>query len=90
MEYVHIPVQWERPTRTDLERFARAMDERRGQRIWVHCAANMRVSVFMALYRVIGLGWPLERALDDVRALWTPNDVWQRFIDEVMEAERGP
>jgi uncharacterized protein (TIGR01244 family) len=88
LEYVHIPVLWERPTRADLEAFFRTMEEHQGKSVWVHCAANMRVSVFVALYRALILGWPLERALPDVYALWVPNETWQRFID-TMAVEHG-
>ena len=90
LEYVHIPVQWEQPTRGDLERFCCVIDAHRDVKVWVHCAANMRVSVFMALYRVNRLGWHLEEALQDVHALWTPNSVWQAFIGGVMQGERAP
>ena len=85
MEYVHIPVPWEHPARDHLERFFEAMDARRGQRLFVHCAANMRVSAFMALYRVQRLGWPQDRALDFVDVPTFP-PVWQTFIEEMLAA----
>lgn len=48
--------------RDQLFAFFAAMDRHRGERVWVHCAANMRVSVFLGLYRVIRQGWERERA----------------------------
>lgn len=81
MHYVHIPVIWQRPTAGDLEAFSAAMDGHAVQRVYVHCAANMRVSAFMLLYRVRNLGWPLAEALPDLAALWEPNQTWQAFID---------
>ena len=84
LEYVHIPVVWERPTRADLEKFLQAMDGYKDRRVFVHCIANMRVSVFMALYRVLRLGWSLEEALDDVHQLWVPDETWQRFMDDML------
>ena len=85
MEYVHIPVPWEHPARDHLERFFEAMDARRDQRLFVHCAANMRVSAFMALYRIHRLGWPKDKALDFVDVPAFP-PVWQAFIEEMMAA----
>jgi len=85
MAYIHIPVQWERPTRADLERFCDAMEARRRKKIFVHCAANMRVSVFMALYRILRLGWERERAFVDVTRIWQPNETWAAFIEEMLE-----
>ena len=56
LAYVHIPVQFAAPTEADLLAFFAAMDAQSGERLWVHCAANMRVSAFPGLYRVIKLG----------------------------------
>jgi len=85
MEYVHIPVPWEHPARDHLERFFEAMDARRDQRLFVHCAANMRVSAFMALYRIHRLGWAEDEALDFVDVPAFP-PVWQAFIEEMLAA----
>ncbi len=84
MEYAHLPVIWERPTRHDLERFFDVMDSSQDKKVFVHCAANMRVSVFMALYRILRLGWSEEKAFDWVKQIWTPNNTWQTFIDEIL------
>jgi len=84
MTYVHIPVLWEAPQKADLETFFAVMDVHRDKRVYVHCAANMRVSCFVALYRILRLGWDREEAFQDVFRIWTPNEDWQSFIDEVM------
>lgn len=86
MRYVHIPVVWESPTMDDLERFFAVMDENRGRKVLVHCALNMRVSCFVFLYRVLRLGVSEEVAWADVLEIWEPNEVWQRFMDEVLES----
>jgi protein tyrosine phosphatase (PTP) superfamily phosphohydrolase (DUF442 family) len=85
MRYIHIPVVWERPLRADLERFFEVMDELTGKRIFVHCAANKRVSAFMALYRQQRQGWSAEAVMPDVLAIWEPDDVWRRFLQEMIE-----
>lgn len=81
LDYICIPVVWERPTDADLDRFLEAMQGLRDRKVFVHCAANMRASVFIALYRVIVLGWPAAHALQEVRRIWEPDEVWQGFID---------
>lgn len=85
MEYVHIPVIWENPTLENLDDFFSAMDLLRGKKVFVHCAANMRVSVFMALYRVRYLGWKVEQAVEDVHRIWKPNAIWDAFIQQALE-----
>ena len=41
MTYVHIPVKFDAPQRADFDRFTRVLDACAGQRVFVHCAANM-------------------------------------------------
>src|SRR5512139_3905007 len=76
MDYVHIPVAFGAPAESDLLAFFAAMDAYRDGRIWLHCAANMRVTAFLGLYRVIRLGWEEERAFELLRGLWQPDAVW--------------
>jgi len=80
IEYVHIPVQFGAPTTRDLSLFFDAMDHSKGRRVWIHCAANMRVTAFLGLYWQLREGWPEERAFSLMRGVWQPNDVWSSFI----------
>ncbi|HEY5683173.1 MAG TPA: protein tyrosine phosphatase family protein [Sulfuricaulis sp.] len=84
MRYIHIPVVWERPTRTDLEQFFETMDKLSGHRLFIHCAANKRVSVFVSLYRRLRLGWPPEDVIPDVEAIWEPDAVWRSYMDDMV------
>jgi protein tyrosine phosphatase (PTP) superfamily phosphohydrolase (DUF442 family) len=84
MAYLHIPVQFATPTESDLMAFFAAMDANDGRRVWIHCAANYRVSAFLGLYRVIRLGWQRDPAFDLMRGLWQPNEVWSSFIDAML------
>jgi len=87
MDYVHIPVVWDAPTMADLERFFAVMEGYRDKKVFVHCAVNMRVSVFVLLYRVLRLGVPLGEARKDMLEIWAPNEVWQSFMEDAL-AER--
>jgi uncharacterized protein (TIGR01244 family) len=88
MRYIHIPVQFKAPTEADLDEFFAAMDAHQGERVWVHCAANWRVSAFVGLYRVLRQGWEREQAFALQRNLWEPDEVWAPFI-EAMLNQRG-
>ncbi|KGD62659.1 hypothetical protein Y5S_03614 [Alcanivorax nanhaiticus] len=46
LHYIHIPVDFKQPTDWDYKRFCHAMKEVGDNPVWVHCAANMRVSAF--------------------------------------------
>jgi len=85
MDYVHIPVQFGRPTKAELKAYMDAMDSYSGRNVWVHCAANMRVTAFLGLYRVLRLGWEQERAFEVMRSVWEPNEVWAAFIAGALE-----
>lgn len=85
MEYVHIPVIWENPTLEDIQRFFTVMETNADQNVFVHCAANMRVSAFMYLYRLIHEHISEEDAKQDLHQIWVPNENWQKFIAQVIE-----
>ena len=99
MQYIAIPVVWDLPTRRDLDEFMDAMDAHSDETLLVHCQANYRVSGFMALYRILRLGWDPSEALKDVRRIWNPADypVWEKFMEANLsaaphrpESEAGP
>jgi uncharacterized protein (TIGR01244 family) len=80
LDYVHIPVKFDAPTIQDLQAFFEAMERHADRRVWVHCAANMRVTAFLGLFRALRQGCSEERAFEPMRSVWTPNAVWSRFI----------
>jgi protein tyrosine phosphatase (PTP) superfamily phosphohydrolase (DUF442 family) len=83
MDYRTVPVVWEAPRLSDFEQFVPLMDSLAGQKIFVHCAANYRVSMFMALYGERRWGWTRAQADAHIRRMWEPDEVWARFIEEV-------
>ena len=40
MKYIHIPVEWNNPTRENLRDFFQAMDAHQDEKVLVHCQAN--------------------------------------------------
>jgi len=84
MKYIHIPVEWNNPTKQNLDDFFSAMDEHKDEKVLVHCQANYRASSFIMLYRVLRLGWRKDDAIPVMEKMWNPEDfpVWQKFIDE--------
>lgn len=82
LAYEHIPVQWENPTDEDLSAFFQTMERYKHKKVFLHCAANKRVSVFVALYRISCLGWPEPLALKDVHRIWEPDPIWRDFLEK--------
>ena len=87
MAYVHIPVDFKAPTTQDFSAFCRVMDAFSDRPIFVHCAANMRVSAFLFLYRVLHKNIPASEAQRDLHAIWQPDEVWSQFIQEQLGAK---
>ena len=49
--YVQIPVLWDEPKLSDVEAFFNIIKCFDGQKVWVHCAKNMRVSCFVYFWQ---------------------------------------
>jgi uncharacterized protein (TIGR01244 family) len=90
MVYVHIPVVWERPERSQFELFCQVLAGAGDRPVLVHCAMNMRVSVFVYLYRVTRLAVPEAIAREDLHRIWKPNLVWSTFIQTILTANPPP
>ena len=84
MTYVHIPVLFDAPKRADYDLFEKVLNALRDQPVFVHCAANMRVSAFMYLYRVRAGLVPRELAEADLRQIWEPDTTWREFMTSIL------
>jgi len=84
IKYIHIPVIFDKPEDKDLTAFIKALDSHNADKVFIHCAANKRASVFIALYRIISLGWSADKAIKELKTVWLPNKIWQSFIDQQL------
>ena len=84
MAYVHIPVQFKAPQLAELKMFCDELDANAGRKLFVHCASNYRVPVFLALYRIQRQGWAPDAAFAKMREIWEPDEIWLAFIDAAL------
>lgn len=84
MDYVHIPVDWTRPTTQDFYTFADAMRRDTDRKTLLHCQVNARATAFSFLYRVIYEDVPVAQAKADMNSVWQPNQTWRDFIFTVL------
>jgi protein tyrosine phosphatase (PTP) superfamily phosphohydrolase (DUF442 family) len=89
MEYVNIPVIWGEPTIENVTEFFHIMEANADKKIFVHCAANKRVSAFVYLYRRLYQGISDDVANQALYQVWVPNEIWQNFIEEVIDIYRS-
>ncbi len=85
MDYCHLPVRFEAPTRERLRRFCDLMRAFEGRKLWVHCVFNWRVSAFLYLYHRLERNWNEEQARKMMLPGWEPDEVWRAFIREALE-----
>jgi hypothetical protein len=67
--------------------FVEAMQqaEHTNQKVWLHCAANMRVSAFVYCYRCAVLKQDPKLAKKDLSKMWEPIGVWKKFIAQTTQ-----
>ena len=84
MDYLHIPVDFDKPALEDFEDLASVLNRDKNIRTLVHCQINLRASAFSFLYRVIYGGVPMADAKSDLDEIWQPDKTWYRFIVNVL------
>jgi protein tyrosine phosphatase (PTP) superfamily phosphohydrolase (DUF442 family) len=82
VKYIHIPVNFNKPKKEDFLEFIIALEENKGKKIWIHCAANMRVSAFVYKYRRDILKLKNDEVIKDMKLIWSPNHVWSSFLNK--------
>jgi protein tyrosine phosphatase (PTP) superfamily phosphohydrolase (DUF442 family) len=89
MTYIHIPIDFERPTNEGFHQFCAALAEIGDGSVHVHCIVNARVTAFMYRYQkeVMGVAEAPARAFMDT--VWRPGGVWAAFIGEPAAADRA-
>ena len=82
LTYINIPVRFEVPTLDDLRLFIRTMNALDGEKVWVHCAMNARVSAFMYHYLKNEKNLSEDEARTPLLERMLPRmpEVWKAFL----------
>lgn len=62
IKYYHLPVSFQAPQIEHYQEFAKILRSISDKKVFIHCAANKRVSVFIALYQMIETKLPFQEA----------------------------
>lgn len=84
LEYIHVPVEWSAPTKSDFYLFAGALQREPKKKTLLHCQVNYRASAFAFLYRVLHQGVSVSEAKKDMNSVWIPNETWTQLILEIL------
>ncbi len=82
MKYIQIPMTFDTLNTTILSTFFQTMEEYRAKKMIVHCRHNIRVSVLLALYRIIKLGWSREDAFNKLKEMMNITPELKLYLDE--------
>ncbi|MEH6559460.1 MAG: protein tyrosine phosphatase family protein [Oceanicoccus sp.] len=86
LNYIHIPVDFQNPTDSDFDTFVDAIQSTTNEKVWVHCAANMRASAFIYRYRCSVMKEEESTARQDIEKIWQPFGVWKKFLSGVTRS----
>lgn len=83
LTHIHIPVPFDNPAVSHVKAFFGVMDALRSEKVFVHCALNLRVSVFLYLYLTIRDGVTPEQAITPFLREWQPkmDEKWKSILD---------
>lgn len=87
MEYHAIPVIWTKPTPENFAAFVALMQSSSERKLYIHCAANMRVSAFTYLYCTLFLGVDEVAARTAMHQIWEPIPHWAEFIETIKRGK---
>ncbi len=90
LNYIQIPISWDTPADDQclfvLDMIAHLVQEKM---VWVHCAANMRVSSLIYLYRQYFMDMDMPTAQELMHEIWEPNETWTGLIHAVSLQLQG-
>lgn len=86
LDYAAFPIDFDRPELEQALRFFSFLNARKNEPLFVHCAANFRVSSLIYAYRVAVLREDPRAARADLDSIWTPNETWKRYLAKVQRA----
>ena len=89
MDYINLPILFDRPSYTQALRALELLKTLHSQKVWLHCALNMRVSSLMYIYRVHHLMVDEIEAQGFLNQIWIPNADWQLMIEQLRKHYLG-
>src|SRR5262245_21387608 len=88
MRYVNIPVVASSPKPEQAEEFIKAVKNKDNQPMLIHCGSANRVGAFLMIYRVVELGWPEAKALEESTRVGLTSPVMKKFAQEYIAAHK--
>jgi len=88
LRYYGIPVVGLDPREEQAQEFLKLMEELKGEKVFVHCAAANRVGGFMLIQRVLQEGMPIEKAEEEAARIGLRSEKLRDFAREFIRKYR--
>jgi uncharacterized protein (TIGR01244 family) len=88
MRYVNIPVVSNSPKPEQVEEFIKAVKNSDNQPMLIHCGSANRVGAFLMIYRVVELGWPEDKALEESTRVGLTSPGLKKFAQEYIASHK--
>ena len=88
MRYVNIPVVSNSPKPEQADEFIKAVKNKDNQPMLIHCGSANRVGAFLMIFRVVELGWPEEKALEESTRVGLTSPVLKKFAQDYIAAHK--
>ena len=89
MDYINLPLLFDRPSYAQALRVLDLLKSLQHQKVWLHCALNMRVSSLIYVYRVHHLMMDEVEAKALLDQIWTPNAAWSEITQQLEKHYLG-
>jgi protein tyrosine phosphatase (PTP) superfamily phosphohydrolase (DUF442 family) len=81
LEYFSLPMTFDTLDTSILSMFFKLVEDQKEKKTLIHCHHNIRVSVLLALYRIIKLNWEKEDAYKELSSLMDVNINLQNYFE---------
>ena len=85
LKYFQIPVMLETLNSETISKFFELIRKQKEKKIFLHCRKNIRVSILLALYQIVELGWKREDAIIELMEMVDFDPMLETFINEQIE-----
>ncbi len=86
LKYYQLPVTFDIFTSKILSQFFNLMEQNKEKKKLVHCHHNVRVSVLLAFYRFLKLGWSKDAVLKELGEMMDVTPELETYFDEHITA----
>jgi uncharacterized protein (TIGR01244 family) len=88
LRYISVPVAPQSITSETVNAFISAVKEKTNHPMLIHCGSANRVGAMMMIYRVLGQGWPEDKAAEEAARIGLTNPNLKKFAQDYIASHK--